>query len=194
MTFKRSCFGWLPLAALVLTVMLPPDDAVAEDRKGKAAKKQAKNRTAKAEKSAKVVKGDDDLHAIWSGLQGLVADGKMSKADAVKIMTSIKQVVFAPDKKHAGKHDNSKTGAYLIQAWDKLQASVARKELSARDAEAKMIAIKKKLQSKDEQAALDAYFHQVWAKLQAAVKANKMTKEDAAAKMAAIKKAKLGGK
>jgi len=58
--------------------------------------------------------------------------------------------------------------------------------MSAKDAEAKMIAIKK--QKSGVNAKTDAYLKQAWSKLQAEVEAGNMSAEDAEAKMIAIKK------
>lgn len=85
---------------------------------------------------------------------------------------------------------NDKTEAYLNQVWTKLQAEVEAGNMSAEDAEAKMIAIEKRCAIR---AKTNAYFEQVWEMLQAEVEAGSLTAEDAETMMTAVKK-KYAGK
>lgn len=90
------------------------------------------------------------------------------------------------------KDDTTGSDTYFEEAWDKIKAEVRAGTMSAEDAAAKILAIKKqKYAPKDE---TDTYLWQVWIKLQAEVQAGNMTIEEAEAKMVAIKKAKLGAK
>ena len=75
--------------------------------------------------------------------------------------------------------------------WAKLQAAVKAGKMTQKEADAKMIAIKKKY-AKKHSGKFD--LKAIQAKLQAAVKAGKMTQKEADAKMAALKKGKKAKK
>ncbi len=106
-------------------------------------------------------------------------------------------VILLPLGAASAKDKQAKPDKHLNQVWAKLEAAVEAGKISAEDAKAKMVVIKKKQAAKAgpacEKPKVDAYLKQIWAKLQAAVKAGKMSAEDAEAKMASIKKAKLDG-
>ena len=89
----------------------------------------------------------------------------------------------------------TKTDAGLNKVWAKLQAAVKAGKMSAEDADAKMIAIKKaKLVSGSKDAGKKDIDHKaVGRKIKAAVQAGKLTNEEAKAKWAAIRRGK-GGK
>lgn len=105
------------------------------------------------------------LEAVWVGLRGLVAAGKMPQQEAKAIMGAIKKLA-ASSGKNVQKGQGFKSG----------QATKSVQKGKAANAE------------------VDVYFQNVWAELQAAVKAGKLTKEQAVEKMTAIKKGKLGAK
>ena len=90
----------------------------------------------------------------------------------------------------------TKTDAGLTKVWAKLQAAVEAGEMSAEDAEVKMIAIKKaKLVGGSKHAGKeDIDYEAMGEKIKAAVQAGKLTKEEAKAKWVAIKKAKINAK
>ena len=84
----------------------------------------------------------------------------------------------------------TKTDDGHAKVWAKLQAAVKAGKISAEDAEAKMIAIKKAKACPGEKG---TDFEALGEKLKAAVKAGKLTEEQAWAKWKAITKGK-GGK
>ena len=80
---------------------------------------------------------------------------------------------------------------WLGEVWAKLQAAVDAGKMSAEDAEAKMIAIKKMIainKAKMGAGKKETDYEAIGKELKAAVKAGKLTKEEAKAKWAAIKK------
>lgn len=86
----------------------------------------------------------------------------------------------------------TKTDAGLTKVWAKLQAAVKSGKMSAEDAEAKMVAIKKaKLVGDSKHAGKkDIDYEAIGEKIKAAVQAGKLTEEQAWAKWKAIKRGK----
>lgn len=112
------------------------------------------------------------------------------------IVALLAAVVLIPLGTTWAQEGEAKPDACLEKAWAKLQAAVKEGKMSAEDADAKMIAIKKaKLGGGSKDAAKkDIDYEAIGKKLKAAVQAGKLTKEEAKAKWAAIKKAKINAK
>lgn len=129
-------------------------------------------------------------------LDEIVMTGELTAEDAEARLNAIeKRIVFgqvlASKMENEGK---TKSEAYLELTAAKLGAMVLAGELSAEDAEAKMIALEQEIAVKeiasrmenDGESKTDAYLEQVAAELDAMVKAGKLSAEDAEAKLIAI--------
>ena len=130
-------------------------------------------------------------------LDAMVSAGKLSAEDAEAKLIALENQVASKEefalKMASG--DRSESEVYLDQAAAKLDALVMKGELSAEDAEAKMIALEKQIAVKEEFASrmeiadkskTEAYLELVAAELDALVKSGELSAEDAEAKMIAI--------
>jgi hypothetical protein len=137
--------------------------------------------------------------AIARKLKAAVEAGELTEKEAWAKWKAIKKSpeakTIAIRKERAAKarypSKKAKTDAYLKQVWAKLQAAVKAGKMSAQDAEAKMITIKKGKMGAGKK---DIDYRAIGEKLKAAVKAGKLTEEEAKAKWAATKKAAHGEK
>ena len=123
-------------------------------------------------------------------LDAMVSAGKLSAEDAEAKLIALENQVASKEefalKMASG--DRSESEVYLDQAAAKLDALVMKGELSAEDAEAKMIALEKQIAVKEEFASrmeiadkskTEAYLELVAAELDALVKSGELSAEDA---------------
>jgi hypothetical protein len=205
----------LPIVALLAAVLLIPlgttwaqegeakPDACLEKvwAKLQAAVKEGKMSAEDAEakmiaiKKSKASAGKNIGHheAIAEKLKAAVKADKLTEEQAWAKWKAITTGQAAQPGSQAKK---AKIDAYFEEAWATLQAAVKEGKMSAADADAKMIAIKKaKLGGGSKDAVKkDIDYEAIGKKLKAAVQAGKLTKEEAKAKWAAIKKAKINAK
>jgi len=140
------------------------------------------------------------LEQAATKLDAMVSAGKLSAEDAEAKMIALENQIAIKEerafKMESG--DKSATDAYLEQVAAKLDALVLTGELTAEDAESKMIAIEKRIGLKEEFASrmeiagkskTEAYLELVAAELDALVRTGELSVEDAEAKLIAVEQA-----
>ena len=145
MNAGRTRPGWMAAAVLTAGILLTAGFTYVtafSSHGGKGALPAAKTKT------------EIYLEQVAAKLDAMVMEDELSVEDAEAKMIAMKKGIAAKVK-GGGLDEKPRTDAYLTQVWAKLRAQVAAGELSAEDAEAKMIALKKKIAAKFKNAVQD---------------------------------------